>query len=284
LQERELRPLGAARSEKVDVRVLSATNRDLAQRMREGAFREDLFYRLNVIEVVLPPLRDRAEDVLPLAEHFLTEAAGRSAKRIMAFTQAALKILLAYPWPGNVRELENVVERAVALAEADQIGPDDLPSQVRERRSSDVLAGALARNLTLSDLEREYINRVLQAEGGNKTRAAQRLGLGSCPREQGVPGFVNGHARLLGRAQPTFPRIAEHDLVEGDDEILPRDLRPGETLGLHGLERFGGVPLPIRDLARRSDCRERYDFVGLPGYFLSVRLGSSIIEPVGSTM
>jgi DNA-binding NtrC family response regulator len=177
LQERELRPLGAARPEKVDVRVLSATNRDLAQRMREGSFREDLFYRLNVIEVVLPPLRDRAEDVLPLAEHFLGEAAIRSGKQIRGFTQAALKILLAYPWPGNVRELENVIERAVALAEGEQLGPDDLPSQVRERRSTDVLAGALARGLTLAELEREYINRVLQAEGGNKTRAAQRLGL-----------------------------------------------------------------------------------------------------------
>jgi two-component system response regulator PilR (NtrC family)/two-component system response regulator HydG len=177
LQEKEVRPLGAARPEKVDVRVLSATNRDLAQRMSEGAFREDLFYRLNVIEVVLPPLRDRAEDVLPLADHFLGEAAGRTGKPINQFTQAALKILLAYPWPGNVRELENVIERAVALAEGEQIGPDDLPSQVRERRSSDVLAGALARGLTLAELEREYISRVLQAEGGNKTRAAQRLGL-----------------------------------------------------------------------------------------------------------
>jgi DNA-binding NtrC family response regulator len=199
LQERELRPLGAARPEKVDVRVLSATNRDLAQRMREGAFREDLFYRLNVIEVMLPPLRDRAEDVLPLADHFLAEAGQRSGKRIVGFTQAALKIALAYPWPGNVRELENVVERAVALAEGDQITPEDLPSQVRERRSSDVLAGALARGLTLAELEREYINRVLQAEGGNKTRAAQRLGLdrktlyrkleeyGRAPGEAGAP-------------------------------------------------------------------------------------------------
>jgi len=177
LQEREVRPLGAARSEKVDVRVLSATNRDLSQRMQEGAFREDLFYRLNVIEVVLPPLRDRAEDVLPLAEHFFSEAAARTGKPVRGFTQSALKILLAYPWPGNVRELENVVERAVALAESGEIAPEDLPSQVRERRSTDVLAGALARNLTLAELEREYINRVLQAEGGNKTRAAQRLGL-----------------------------------------------------------------------------------------------------------
>jgi len=177
LQEKEVRPLGAARPEKVDVRVVSATNRDLAQRMREGLFREDLFYRLNVIEVVLPPLRDRAEDVLPLVEHFLGEAMRRSGKRISGFSQQALKILLAYPWPGNVRELENVVERAVALAEGTEIGPDDLPAQVRERRSPDVLQAALARSLTLAELEREYIFRVLQAEGGNKTRAAQRLGL-----------------------------------------------------------------------------------------------------------
>jgi DNA-binding NtrC family response regulator len=178
LQEKEVRPLGAARSEKVDVRVLSATNRDLVQRMGEGAFREDLFYRLNVIEVVLPPLRDRAEDVLPLSDHFLVEACKRTGKRIGgAFSQSAMKIMLAYPWPGNVRELENVVERAVALAEGDSINPEDLPPQVRERRSTDVLAAALARGLTLAELEREYINRVLQAEGGNKTRAAQRLGL-----------------------------------------------------------------------------------------------------------
>jgi DNA-binding NtrC family response regulator len=223
LQERELRPLGAARPEKVDVRVLSATNRDLAQRMREGAFREDLFYRLNVIEVMLPPLRDRAEDVLPLADHFLHEVTQRSGKRILAFTQAALKILLAYPWPGNVRELENVVERAVALAEGDQIGPDDLPSQVRERRSADVLAGALARGLTLAELEREYINRVLQAEGGNKTRAAQRLGLdrktlyrkleeyGRAPGEPGTPNEVTDERQSdrSDRDAPMEPRPNE---------------------------------------------------------------------------
>jgi two-component system response regulator PilR (NtrC family)/two-component system response regulator HydG len=201
LQERELRPLGAARSEKVDVRVLSATNRDLAQRMREGVFREDLFYRLNVIEVILPPLRDRAEDVLPLSDHFLAEAAQRTGKRISAFTQGALKILLAYPWPGNVRELENVVERAVALTEGDQIGPDDLPSQVRERRSADVLAGALARGLTLAELEREYINRVLQAEGGNKTRAAQRLGLD----RKTLYRKLDEYAKATGRNTPQPP-------------------------------------------------------------------------------
>ena len=177
LQERELRPLGATRAEKIDVRVLSATNRDLEQRMRSGAFREDLFYRLNVINIPLPPLRARTEDVLPLARHFLEAAAQRSGKSIAAFSQPALKAMLAYPWPGNVRELENVIERAVALADSPELTPDDLPPQVRERRTADLLAGALARNLTLDDIEREYITRVLEAEGGNKTRAAARLGL-----------------------------------------------------------------------------------------------------------
>jgi DNA-binding NtrC family response regulator len=214
LQEREIRPLGAARPEKVDVRVLSATNRDLAQRMSEGAFREDLFYRLNVIEVVLPPLRDRAEDVLPLADHFLSEATSRTGKRIRGFTQPALKVLLAYPWPGNVRELENVVERAIALAEGELIGPDDLPSQVRERRSTDVLAGALARGLTLAELEREYIHRVLQAEGGNKTRAAQRLGLD----RKTLYRKLEEYGRGPGDSEPIHVGAPELDEPEGEAE------------------------------------------------------------------
>ncbi len=229
LQEKEVRPLGAARSEKVDVRVLSATNRDLVQRMAEGAFREDLFYRLNVIEVVLPPLRDRAEDVLPLADHFLTEAAKRTGKRIANFTQPALKILLAYPWPGNVRELENVVERAVALAESDQIGPDDLPQQVRERRSTDVLAAALARGLTLAELEREYINRVLVAEGGNKTRAAQRLGLDRKTlyrklEEYGRPGDADSPT------QPSDPGSASTARIDVEEpDVEPADMPNSEA-------------------------------------------------------
>jgi len=177
LQEREVRALGATKPDKIDVRVVAATNRDLESRMREGQFREDLFYRLNVIHIALPPLRTRAEDILALAEHFLAEAKRRSARPIGGFTQSAIKAMLAYHWPGNVRELENAVERAVALCEVGEIGPDDLPSQVRERRSTDILAGALARGLTLADLEKEYIERVLIAEGGNKTRAANRLGL-----------------------------------------------------------------------------------------------------------
>jgi len=177
LQEREVRPLGAPKPEKIDVRVVAATNRDLEERMREGQFREDLFYRLNVIHIALPSLRSRAEDILPLAEHFLAEVKKRTPRPVGNFSQAAIKAMLAYHWPGNVRELENAVERAVALCEGGEIGPDDLPSQVRERRQTDILAGAIARGLTLADLEKEYIERVLIAEGGNKTRAANRLGL-----------------------------------------------------------------------------------------------------------
>ena len=173
LQERELRPLGATRSEKIDVRVVAATNRDLEARLRDGQFREDLYYRLNVIHIALPPLRARVEDILLLAEHFLAAKKGPAR----GLHPAAVKALLAYPWPGNVRELENVIERAVALCDGELIGLDDLPPQVKERRSGDLLAGALARGLTLADLEREYIEQVLASEGGNKTRAAARLGL-----------------------------------------------------------------------------------------------------------
>ncbi len=177
LQEREIRPLGATKAEKVDVRLISATNRDLDRRLRDGRFREDLFYRLNVIHIHLPPLRDRVEDVLPLAEHFLARSASRAGKPITGFREAAKKLLLGYGWPGNVRELENVVERAVALAEDTIITADDLPPAMRDRKNQDRITTALAQGLTLEQLEKEYIQRVLQAEGGNKTRAAQRLGL-----------------------------------------------------------------------------------------------------------
>jgi len=198
LQEGEVRPLGAARSQKVDVRIVAATNKDLEENLASGAFRQDLFYRLNVIHIHLPALRDRADDVLPLAEHFLIRSAAKAGKDVRAFHEAAKKALLAYGWPGNVRELENVVERAVALVEGPLVRLDDLPplpsASGRERRPTDSpqgqgqgqgqgdgeqdpFAAALARGLTLSELERDYIMKVLAAEGGNKTRAAQRLGL-----------------------------------------------------------------------------------------------------------
>ena len=178
LQEREIRPLGATKHENVDVRVVAATNKDLEQLMREGLFREDLYYRLNVIQIALPPLRGRPDDIIPLAEHFLERVGEKSRPpRHLRLSPEAQRTMLAFPWPGNVRELENVIERCVALCSADEIQAVDLPQHVREQRTSDYLAGAVARRLTLGELEREYIERVLADEGGNKTRAAQRLGL-----------------------------------------------------------------------------------------------------------
>jgi two-component system response regulator HydG len=177
LQDGEVRPLGANRAVRVDARVMAATNRDLERRLRDGQFREDLYYRLNVIQIQLPPLRGRQEDILPLADHFLARAAERSSKSVRGWRESAKQMLLTYHWPGNVRELENVVERAVALAENDLIGPEDLPRALQERKSEDRLAAALAQGFTLDQLEREYIERVLEVEGGNKTRAALRLGL-----------------------------------------------------------------------------------------------------------
>jgi DNA-binding NtrC family response regulator len=177
LQDGEVRPLGTNKTVKVDVRVIAATNRDLAVSLREGQFREDLYYRLNVVQLHLPPLRARTEDILPLAEHFLARSAARSQKTMRGFSESTKKMILGHSFPGNVRELENLVERAVALAETDLIGPEDLPPAIRERKSQDRLATAVAQGLTLDQLEREFIERVLDAEGGNKTRAALRLGL-----------------------------------------------------------------------------------------------------------
>jgi two-component system response regulator PilR (NtrC family)/two-component system response regulator HydG len=179
LQEGEIRPLGASRAERVDVRVIAATNKDLDARLRTGTFREDLYYRLNVVHIHLPPLRERAEDLLALSDHFLSASAARAGKEVRGLHESAKKALLAHTWPGNIRELENTIERAVALCEGGVIGVEDLPLAVRERRANepDTLQTALARGLTLAELEREFIQRVVMAEGGNKTRAAQRLGL-----------------------------------------------------------------------------------------------------------
>jgi DNA-binding NtrC family response regulator len=178
LQEYEVRPLGATRSQRIDVRVIAATNRNLDTMRADGTFREDLYYRLNVIQVDLPPLRSRPEDIVPLAEHVLAQLGARQTPpRKMRLSPEAQNLLLAYHWPGNVRELMNVLERGVALCQGELIADDDLPSHVRERRPADFLGAAVARRMTLAELEREFIERVLEDEAGNKTRAAQRLGL-----------------------------------------------------------------------------------------------------------
>jgi DNA-binding NtrC family response regulator len=175
LQEREVRPVGAVASERVDVRVVAATNRDLGAAVAGRVFREDLFYRLAVIEVAIPALRHRPDDVMPLAEHFLARAASRADKVIAGFSGAASKLLVAYDWPGNVRELENAVERAVALCEGGRVSPDDLPESLKTRRRPDFLEAAADRGLTIDELCRAYAALVLERTGGNKQRAAALL-------------------------------------------------------------------------------------------------------------
>lgn len=178
LQERKVRPVGSDSEVEVDVRVLAATNQDLEAAVAERRFRGDLYYRLNVVQVCLPPLRARGNDALLLAQHFLDQAAARLGKRVERLNAKAAERLLAYAWPGNVRELQNCIDRAVALTAYDQIGVDDLPERVRDYRPSQVIVASdhPSELLTMDEIERRYILRVLDIVGGNKSLAAQILG------------------------------------------------------------------------------------------------------------
>jgi two-component system response regulator HydG len=179
LQERTVRPVGGDTEVPFDARILAATNQDLEALVGERRFRQDLYYRLNVIPVRLPPLRERGNDILLLARRFIEELATRAGKAVPGLSSAAAARLLSYPWPGNVRELQNCLERAVALALFDEIGVDDLPEAVREHASLPCPAPAddPAELLTLEELERRHVLRVLASHGGNRTAAARILGL-----------------------------------------------------------------------------------------------------------
>ena len=177
LQEREALPVGGTEPVPVDVRIIAATNRDLDAEIKQGAFRSDLYYRLNVIAIPLPPLRARKDDIPALADAFLARMAtgrGEAPKRIAADT---LEAILAYDWPGNVRELENALESAATLTRGEEIAVATLPARVTERRAEPLVAERPAANPTLETIERAYIMFVLQSEGGNKTRAAEVLGI-----------------------------------------------------------------------------------------------------------
>jgi len=176
LQSGEVRPVGSTQVITVDTRVVAATNRDLEPMIRQGAFREDLFYRLNVIPIVLPPLRERREDIPLLAEHFLARFAGRQG-RALRLSAGAMERLLRYPWPGNVRELENAMERTAILAQAETVEAGDLPPHV----GGAVVLGpapALAPEQTLAEAERAHIAQTLERCGWNHTRASEALGIG----------------------------------------------------------------------------------------------------------
>jgi len=175
LQEREVRRVGENRTRTINVRVLAATNRDLLADVHGARFRQDLYYRLRVVEVVVPPLRERREDILPLARQLLAGAAKRFGKRPPVLTPDAANMLLRYGWPGNVRELENALERAVALMRSDRIGVDDLPPELSAPPpAGESNAGVRA----LADVERDYIAAALRASGGNRAKAAKQLGIG----------------------------------------------------------------------------------------------------------
>jgi two-component system, NtrC family, response regulator HydG len=187
LQEREVRRLGENFSRAVDVRILAATHRDLAAEVDAGRFREDLLYRLRVVELVVPGLRDRPEDVLPLARALLASASLRLGRQLDGFAPTACEALLAHDWPGNVRELQNAIERAVALARSSRIEAEDLP-RLEPRARVDLGPGARMRehaaehrrlDLPLAEIEREHILAVLDASNGNKAEAARRLGIGT---------------------------------------------------------------------------------------------------------
>jgi len=177
LQEGTVRRVGADKEKAVDVRIIAATNRDLEKEVAEGRFREDLFWRLNVIHLHITPLRERPFDIPLLVEHFLGKLSARTEGKTMSPTPETLAILTAYSWPGNARELENAVERAVALAEGFTIIPEDLPERVRTGgQTTGIMARAKESRMTLRELEREYIIETLRLTRGNKSRAAEILG------------------------------------------------------------------------------------------------------------
>ncbi len=177
LQQREVIPVGATEPISIDARVVAATNRDPEEEIRRGRFRSDLYYRLNVIAIHLPPLRSRQDDILLLADRFLEQCAHQRGEDVKELSDEARDALMAYQWPGNVRELENAIERAVILSDRNVIDVTVLPDRVTERRGEALVSEKTPATPTLEAIERAYIQWVLSNEGGNKSRAAESLGI-----------------------------------------------------------------------------------------------------------
>jgi len=175
LQEREIERLGSSATIPVDTRIIAATNRDLQKALEEGVLREDLYYRLNVILLRVPPLRERMDDVPIVAMHFLRKYAAREHSSMSSIAEEALNVLLSYSWPGNVRELENAIERAAVLGKGEQLRARDLPPQVH--RGGDDERPLIPAHLTLEEIEKLAIAQALRLTGGNKSEAAERLGI-----------------------------------------------------------------------------------------------------------
>jgi DNA-binding NtrC family response regulator len=176
IQEHEIKRVGGTETTKIDVRIIAATNKNLEELVAEKKFREDLFYRLNVVSIHLPPLRERLDDIPFLADHFLRKYAAENEKPVSRISAEVLDLLLRYQWPGNVRELENVIERALTLSPHSLILPEDLPRRLRVE-PSEISATSLPSQVSLTELEKIYIKKVLEETGGNKKRAADILGI-----------------------------------------------------------------------------------------------------------
>jgi len=178
LQEREFEPLGSSNTVRVDTRVITATNKNLKEEIKEGHFREDLFYRINVVTLSVPPLRERREDIPLLADFFLKQYAVKNRRLIKGFTPLATDLLMRYDWPGNVRELANMVERSVIMARGDMITPDEFSDTLRaldpEMKKSEI---GLTPRRSLKDVEKEMILMTLKDTEGNRTHAAKILGI-----------------------------------------------------------------------------------------------------------
>ncbi len=177
LQEREVIPVGSTKPVAVDVRIIAATNRNLEEEIRKGTFRSDLYYRLNVIALHMPPLRDRREDIPILARYFLSRLGGGKEEEEVGLTEEALEALTTYDWPGNVRELENALERAAVVASGRAVRPEHLPDRVLESPTPRLVDDLPPPNPPMEVIERAYIEWVLRAEEGNKSRAAEVLGI-----------------------------------------------------------------------------------------------------------
>ncbi len=191
LQEREIRRVGESKSRPVDIRVVAATNRNLAEEVMAGRFRQDLFYRLRVIELKVPPLRERTEDILPLARIFLEEASRRAGNKVTGFTPQAADQLLRYDWPGNIRELQNAVEHAVAICIGSRATVGDLPEELRPALPKATVVGSIR---PLEDIEREYVLAAMRATGNNRNRTASELNIGIATLYRKLKGYEKaGH-------------------------------------------------------------------------------------------
>ena len=178
LQEQEFEPVGGTQTVKVDTRIIAATNKDLEKYIDEGLFREDLYYRLNVVQVEVPALKERRHDITILAEYFLKRYADKNHKMIKGINAEAIDMLMRYAWPGNVRELENVIERAVILTRGDYISPDELPQSVNLKNDiNDGLPGILPTGKPLKEIEKDVIISTLEENNGNRTKTAELLGI-----------------------------------------------------------------------------------------------------------